>query len=520
MFVLNLFLKAVILALYMTLKIAAGILAALLAIGRRLFWQSADTYGTSRWARLYELMLAGVWGLKPDGIIVGKSWWRFLTFSDPGYALLFARARSGKGVGLVVPNLLNYQGSIICTDPKSENSSITDRHRRKLGETFILNAIHPELSDCFNPLMMVRTGTYHEADDALELAHLLVIPDSSNGGHWDNRAAQVLKTLILFVCLKYADDPNARNLSTVRSLIARGPDGLAAILDEAKGLGSTSLREGITGLKSVLESQEAKSVFSNADKAMDLWSADRPAGLISQRSDFDFADFNRKVMTCFICVDEEKIYLYAGFLRVMMGCALMAMTRAKSEAKPDIPTLFLLDEAAAMGRIQPLEDGIAYLGAYAKMLLVFQDLDQVQKTYPKARSMIANAACKVAFGVNDLETAKMLAETIGKKTVRSHSAGQSRNSADPFTKNNNEGQSETGRYLLDPAEIMRLSPKKAIVFFNGAVRFPVLARKVRYYKERRWKRLWDTWRPAKRHDIVPFPPTPMLPKPDNHQNAA
>jgi type IV secretory pathway TraG/TraD family ATPase VirD4 len=45
----------------------------------------------------------------------------------------------------------------------------------------------------------------------------------------------------------------------------------------------------------------------------------------------------------------------------------------------------LLDEAAALGRIQPIEDGVGYLAAYMNMIMVRQDLDQLERTCSRAR---------------------------------------------------------------------------------------------------------------------------------------
>jgi len=149
-----------------------------------------------------------------------------------------------------------------------------------------------------------------------------------------------------------------------------------------------------------------------------------------------------------------------------------------------------------MGRIEPLETGVGYLATYARMILVFQDLNQLRRTYPKADSMIANASCKVAFGVNDVGSASDLADAIGKTTVISR-----------------DGH-EVSRYLLDPAEVMRLSSKKSIIFFSGAVTYPVLARKVRYFKVWRWRGKWDRWRPMAAKLIL-FPRRPF-----DHDRAA
>ncbi|WFU07544.1 type IV secretory system conjugative DNA transfer family protein (plasmid) [Rhizobium sp. CB3171] len=475
-------------------KVVFGILAWCL---RRLVGyvrRRATTFGTARWARFYELLFGGVLGGK--GIIVGRSYGRFLRFNKDGYVLLFAPTRSGKGAGVVIPNLLTYQGSIICTDPKGENHAITGRYRSTIGKVVTLNATNPHLSDMFNPLDMVRVNTFHEADDALQLAKLLVIPDTTGGSHWDNRATQLLQGLVLYTCLRYADIPELRNLSKVRNLVSLGWGGLGPVMEEARTLGSTSLREIMEAFRDMDASDEARSILSNADKAMSPWSADRPAGMISTMSTFDFRDFNRETITCYLVVDEEKLPIYREFLRVMMGSALTAMTRVKHEPPAKHPTFLLMDECAAMGRIEPLETGVGYLASYARMLLVFQDLDQLKRTYPKASSMIANAGCKIAFGVSDIETARMLADTIGQTTVRSSSRGK-----------NHRSESDAARMLKDPSEILRMPFSRAFVFFNGRVRYPVLTRKIRYYKMWRWMFRWDKWRKPSAK-IIPFPSLP------------
>lgn len=504
--VLSLFSKITGLAFRALLLLFMALGHAVLAMGRLVWRRRSISHGSARWAFWREVCLGGAWGGR-TGLIVGKYRGRFLRFKKDGYALVFAKTRSGKGAGIVVPNLLTWPGSVICTDPKSENLAITGRARADRGAVYSLNVIEPELSDGFNPLDFVRIGTVHEADDAAELAQLLVTPDPT-GKHWDSRAGNLLKALILYVCHRYADTPELRNLAKVRSLVALGWDGLQGVLEEASQMGPPSLRETARGFVGSGGTDEARSILSNADKATDLWSADRPAGMVSMTSSFDFRDFNRKTMSCFICVDEEKLGVYASFLRMMMGCALIAMTRAKAEPAPKVPTLLMIDEAAALGRMEPLETGVGYLAAYARMVMIWQDIDQLTKLYPKAQSIMANASCKVVFGINDLNSARIVADTIGQTTTYSRSAGRSQRGALRHDQRN-EGEAESGRHLIDASEIMRLKPRQCIVFLSDAVRRPILARKIRYWKVWRWRGKWDRWRTGnvvelpRDHDAIP-----------------
>jgi type IV secretion system protein VirD4 len=88
----------------------------------------------------------------------------------------------------------------------------------------------------------------------------------------------------------------------------------------------------------------------------------------------------------------------------------------------------------------------------------------------------------------------MLADSIGRTTILSHSAGRSQTNVDLVRHHLSEGVSEAGRYLLDPAEIMRLPDRRALILMPRQVTYPILATKVRYWLERAWKGMWDHWR--------------------------
>jgi type IV secretion system protein VirD4 len=455
------------------------------ALGER-----STTHGSSRWSTPWEILRSGALGER--GLIVGKVWGRLVRYNAEGFVLLFAPTRTGKGYSVVIPNLLDYPGSVIGIDIKGENHAITARARALRGPVWILNVMNPAESHGFNPLDMIQVGTWHEADDAKQLADLLIIP-TFDGEHWDEKARTLLSTILLYVCHKYADQPELRTLAHVRALAAQDWPGLEAVLLDAVDLGSISLREEATSLLAMEKSDELKSIKSTVDKATGLWSIDKPAGIVSSASDFRFEDLNRGVATVYVMVPEEKLTIYRGFLRAIIGCALTAMTRQKQHV-PKIKTLLLLDEAAALGRLQPIEDGVGFLATYMTMIMVWQDLDQLERTYSRARSIIANAGCKVAFNVSDIQTARMLADSIGYTTTLSHSAGRSQSNADALRGNTSEGVSETARYLVDPAEIMRLSDRHAIVLMPRLLPYPILARKVRYWLESRWRTIWDRWR--------------------------
>lgn len=90
--------------------------------------------GKQRWAQLEDLRRAGM--LEPGGFLIGKMGYGAFVYTKPNYdshILTVASVGSGKGVGVVIPNLLRHQGSTVVLDPKGENLITTARKRSQMG---------------------------------------------------------------------------------------------------------------------------------------------------------------------------------------------------------------------------------------------------------------------------------------------------------------------------------------------------------------------------------------------------
>jgi type IV secretion system protein VirD4 len=68
------------------------------------------------------------------GIFLGRYGRRSLILSGQQGVLLSAPPRSGKGVGVVVPNLLLWSDSVVVTDIKKENWTLTAGYRKSRGQ--------------------------------------------------------------------------------------------------------------------------------------------------------------------------------------------------------------------------------------------------------------------------------------------------------------------------------------------------------------------------------------------------
>ncbi|BCH05679.1 conjugal transfer protein TraG (plasmid) [Mesorhizobium sp. 131-2-5] len=491
MFFVRLFRWLIIITLRCTFWILRRLCTQLWRFMRWLLQRRLRSHGSARWANIVDLLRAGVWGRR-HGLIVAKKWTGFIRHRGEGAVLVFAPMGSGKGVGLVIPNLLDHPGSVICTDPKGENFAVTGRFRATLGPVFRIDAQHPELSHHLNPFDLIRVGSHHEADDIAALADLLVIPESADG-HWDTSARQMIAMIIGYVIR--TRPPPLWTLATVRQIITLGSSGFAHELELMANCGHGLVEEEARITLAGLDHDETRSVIKNTAKTLQFWSPDRIGGFLTARSDFDLMQMHTGVISVFVVVPEDKLKIYQPFLRLMIGCALAAAVRGKALPRPRHKPLLLIDELAALGRLDALEQGIGYLRAYTRTLLVLQDLGQLRRIYgaDSASSFLAASGCQVAFNVNDNATAQELAETIGRTTVMSRSHGTSQASTELLRHQQQAGQSESGRLLYDPSEIRRMRHTHCLVMMGGAVAFPILARKVRHYRERVWRGLWDLW---------------------------
>ncbi|HZV20267.1 MAG TPA: type IV secretory system conjugative DNA transfer family protein, partial [Hyphomicrobiales bacterium] len=65
------------------------------------------------------------------GLLLGSRGGRVIGWNDDRHMLTIAGSRAGKGVSLIIPNLIFYEGSAVVIDPKGENARITAGRRGK-----------------------------------------------------------------------------------------------------------------------------------------------------------------------------------------------------------------------------------------------------------------------------------------------------------------------------------------------------------------------------------------------------
>jgi len=428
-------------------------------------------------------------------LVIGRSGksGKLLRYDGPAHLLTMAPTRSGKGVGTIIPNLLLLDRSVICVDPKGENARVTARARAAKGPVWCLDpfGVSGRPAARYNPLDRLDPGGLDLAEDANTLADALVhdAPGQSGDAHWNEEAKALIAGLILHTVVH---DPADRcTLATLRDKLTLAPAAFAELLaDMADNAGAGGLVARAANRHLGKSDREAAGVLSAAQRHTHFLDSPRIVASTAA-SDFAFADLKDRPGTVFLCLPPDRLDTYSRWLRLLIAQAVTDM--ARSSARPARPVLFLLDEFAALGRLEPVERAMGLMAGYGMQLWpILQDLHQLRATYgDKAGTFMSNAGVLQAFGVNDHATAELLSKTIGQTTLSYWTAGTSEKTGILLSSDHSRSTSThvAARSLMTPDEIMRLPPAQQLLLLQG--KDPLVVDKVRYYDGREFAGLAD-----------------------------
>lgn len=421
---------------------------------------------------------------------------RLLRQDGPAHLVTIAPTRSGKGVGTILPNLLTLDRAIVCIDPKGENARVSARARGRVGQVHCLDpfGVSGRSTARYNPLDRMDVGDIDLVDDVAALADAIVQDDDAGGDatHWNEEARALIAGVILHIV---ATEPlERRSLLTLREYLTLPPAGFAGLLEAMQD------NHAVHGLVARAANRflgkadrEASGVLSAAQRHTHFLDSPRIADCIAT-SDFRFADLRSGAVTIFLCLPPDRIDAYSRWLRLIVVEALTALTR--TPALPGRkPVLFLLDEFAALGRLEPVARAMGLMAGYGVQLWpILQDIHQLRHLYgERAGTFLANAGVLQVFGVNDHDTADLVSKMIGEETVEYRSEGWSTNYGKELIGGTTHGSTvsehATARRLFTPDEIMRLSPDRQLLLRPGQA--PLLTGRIVYYRDREFAGTFD-----------------------------
>lgn len=461
--------------------IASVGVAIFLSVWRAKEAQHVTTYGSSRWADAREVRRAGLLG--PDGVVLGRFDGRYLRHDGPEHVLCFAPTRSGKGVGLVIPTLLTWPNSTIVHDIKGENFQLTSGWRARFGPVLLFDPTDPA-SAAYNPLLEIRRGDC-EVRDAQNIADILVDPEGAleRRNHWEKTSHSLLVGAILHVLYAEPD----KTLAGVASFLSDPLRPIEATLNAM--LATPHLGERVhpvvaSAARELLNKSENErsGVLSTTMSFLGLY-RDPVVAKVTGRSDWRIRDLvdGPQPISLYLVVPPSDIARTKPLMRLVLNQIGRRLTESLDTDRRRQKLLLMLDEFAALGRLDFFESQLAFMAGYGiRSFLITQSLNQLERAYGANHAILDNCHIRVAFSTNDERTAKRVSDALGTATEMRAMKNYAGHRLSPWLGHLMVSRQETSRPLLTPGEVMQLSPSEAIVMVSGV--HPVRAHKVRYYE--------------------------------------
>lgn len=465
-----------------------GLSAVFLGIPAALLFrkQTPSLHGDARFATSAEIKRAGL--LDSSGILVGSYKGKYLMFPGSQHVMVAAPTRSGKGVSIVIPNLLQWPESCVVLDIKQENWEITSGYRKKYGQQCFL--FNPAATDGrthrYNPLGYISSDPGKRIDDVQKIAHML-FPDMPNV---DPIWTATPRALFLGIVLYLAETPGKPCTigQVLRESLNNGDasEYFSKIIEARQKSGtplSGACERALSTYCSISAANTRGGVISSFRSRLELW-MNPVLDAATSDNDFNLADLRKKRMSIYIGVTPDNLERMAPLINLFFQQIIDINTRELPERNSALKykCLLILDEFTSIGKIGVLAKGIAFIAGYGlRMMPIIQNPAQLAEVYGRenAATFQQNHALQVIFPPkpSETQTAKDISEWLGYTTVKS--ASRSRSTELFRSANRSESVSEQRRALLLPQEITALDQDTEIIALENLR--PIKAQKARYF---------------------------------------
>ena len=402
--------------------------------------------------------------------------------------LVVGGSGSGKSASYSIPNAYQMLGSYVFTDPKGELYDRTAGFLKQNGYKIkVLNLVHPQYSDGYNPLMHVSSEI-----DVDVIAHTIVkgqkSADSTSDPFWDDSAETLLKALIYYLLATRPEEE--QNLASCAELVRA-----------ANSNGGNNM---LTDLMSQLPyDHPARMNYKSIEIAPEKTYSSILSTLQSKLGKFDSKEIAELTSTDTINFEEigqEKTAVYVispdthttyNFLLTIFFSQMIQQLYDFADnngGKLQVPTYFILDEFANIGQIPDFDQKISTSRSRKiSFSVILQNLDQLEAIYDKSyETIIGNCDTHVFLGSNSQKTVEYFSKALGEKTINHNSTSVNRDK-----QHHKQGYSNSdqimARALMTPDELRRMDNDLCIIFVKGLR--PIKADKFYYFKHPMAKQL-------------------------------
>lgn len=447
-------------------------------------------HGDARWATAIEMSKSYKLTKQKDdgrGILIGRMGKQFLYYTGNAFVFLAAASRTGKGIGIIIPNLLRWFQSCVITDFKKENFALTSKFRQVVlkQEVYLFNPFDESgETHRYNPLGYVREG-HLTIPDLLTIAEMLFPTDT--GDAVSKYFASSAQNLFVGLALYIYQTPSL-------------PFTIGEIYRQSKGKGKPIKEHLIELLSSrsdlnpdcvealqdflALDEEKGQSGVMNTMKAALIDWKNPLFDAATSANDFNFHDLRKKRMTIYIGITPDYIPVSGRILNLFFSHLINLNTKELPEHNRALKykVLLLMDEFTAMGRSAIIAKSNNYFAGYGLQLLtIMQNPAQAEAREPEgygkdtSKTLIANHEAQLVY-TPEKEDADNISKFLGDTTVKVKSIQRTSGKG-----GRSITVSETKRALMLPQELREMPFEKMIIMMRG--KKPIYCDKIHYYQE-------------------------------------
>lgn len=457
-------------------------------------------HGDARFANSAEVRRAGLIASKgcrtgTPGILIGQYRGQFLSLPGQLSVMLSAPTRSGKGVGVVIPNLLNWPDSVVVLDIKGENHAITAGYRAAQGQAVYAFSPFDEKarSHRWNPLSAVRFSPLHRVGDLLTLGQVF-FPNDGSGSSSEAFFNDQARNLFLGLGLLLLESPKLPRTvgEMLRQSSGKGrplKEHLNELITQRRETAEPLSDECVDALQRLLCNSEntLSSVVATFNAPLTIF-ADAVVDAATSADDFRLEDVRRRRMSVYVRIPASRLAHARPLLNLFFSQLISLNTQHLPEQDPTLRLQCLLvnDEFTAMGRVGVISTAAAFLAGYnLRLLTVVQAMSQLDAVYGdrEARTFATNHGLQILFAPREQRDADEYSAMLGHFTERATSRGRTQSfNGQGHNSSMSRNESEQRRALLLPQEFKELGRERLVVILENCK--PILAEKLCYYRDK------------------------------------
>jgi type IV secretion system protein VirD4 len=456
--------------------------------------KAQSLHGDARFASSADLSKQGMFKASDNGIIVGKFKGDLVRLSGQQFVILAAPTRSGKGVGVVIPNLLEYQESAVVLDIKQENFELTSGWRAKQGqEIYLFNPFAEDRrTHRWNPLSYISSDPAFRVSDLMSVAAMLYPDGADDQKFWVSQSRNTFMAFTLFLFEKWGDDEKRGIPTQLRDRPTLGAvyrlssgDGtdlkqFYQMLSQQKFLSSNALSAFANLLSQANET--FASILGTFKEPLNAW-INPILDAATSEDDFLLTDVRKKKMTIYIGIQPNKLAESRLIVNLFFSQLINLNTKELPQNNPALKhqCLLLMDEFTSIGKVEIIASAVSYMSGYnIRLLPIIQSMAQLDATYGKdvSRTIITNHALQIVFAPREQQDANDYSDMLGYTTVRKENITRGKSRSDV-----SRSRSEERRALMLPQELKAMGTDKEVFFYEG-IPHPVMCEKIRYYQDR------------------------------------